>query len=156
MNIEKQLIALRKKLARLEAKASRSAERKMNAIPKKVGFKSVDELVLALLPYASTKVSSKVSAPVSVSKPLKSKQKRRRTVITPQMRQKIEADITKGMKGSEAVKKFGISLPTFYLMKSRMKKAVKPAKKTVKKTKTSAAAPLKGGTTDSPSLTKSS
>ena len=88
-----------------------------------VGLESTEALIDALqgLAKAPQKKRNSIKAPAK---------KRKRVRLTPAQKEKIAMAIKGGLKGTEASRKFGVSLPTvqkikkdFGLVKSRAKKS---------------------------------
>lgn len=106
-----QLIAdYKAKIAALERKMQKDS-RKLLKLPAQYGFKSMDAFIVALRAAASGRPAKPAAAP-SIRK--------KRAVITPEMKQKVKAMIGQDKTGSEIAKALGISLPSVQNIKKAL------------------------------------
>ena len=115
----KELEQLRNQAAALEKRIEEEKAAKLASMHAEVGLESTEALISALRGLAK--------------KPRRAKQppkRRKRVRLTPAQKENIAKEIKGGLKGTEAAKKFGVSLPTiqkikkdFGLVKSRAKKS---------------------------------
>lgn len=122
VNKIKELEKYKSKVAVLEKEIATAQKSKLASLHKEVGFESTDALIAAL-----KGLSQKTS-----------RKRAKRTRLTPAIKKNIVSAIKGGLKGAEAAKKYGVSIPTiqnikreFGLVKTR--KAKKAAKKKASK-----------------------
>lgn len=105
----KKIADYQKKIAALEKQMARQNKRLL-ALPGKLGFKSVDELVAALR-VAQGGSGEKAAAP---------KPRRKRAVITAETKAQVKKLVEAGKSGSQIAKAVGISLPSVYNIKKAL------------------------------------
>lgn len=119
----KELEQLQNQAAALKSKIEEEREAKLASMHEDVGLESTEALIDALqgLAKAPPKKKKRIKAPAI---------KRKRPRLTPAQKEKIANAIKDGLKGTEASRKFGVSLATvqnikksFGLVKSRGKKS---------------------------------
>ena len=100
----------KKKIAYLEKQLAKD-NRKLLALPAKLGYKDVGELINAL----------QIAAGISVS-PTKStsKSKRTRAKITPEIKAKVKALVKDGKTGKQIASLLGISVPSVQNIKKEL------------------------------------
>lgn len=107
---------LEKKQAELEQLRSQLAARRqkrLKALPKELGFETLDELIDALqsLRGGPRKPTSSSGAPQRASK---------RSRLTAELRQQIQNALKSGRTGAEVARSFGISYPTMHKLKTQL------------------------------------
>lgn len=107
-----ELAKYQKKIAALEKELG-AHHGKLRALPRKLGYKSVGELIAAL--RAASKTGS---APAS--KKARKTVRHKRTKITPEMKQKLKGYVEAGKTGSAIAKLIGISLPSVQNIKNEL------------------------------------
>ncbi len=119
----KELEQLRNQAAALKNKIEEERATKLASMHQEVGLESTEDLINALqgLAKAPAKKTKRIKAPAK---------KKKRTRLTPAQKEKIADAVKEGLKGTEAARKFGVSLATvqnikknFGLVKSRGKKS---------------------------------
>jgi hypothetical protein len=103
-----QLQEYQKKIAELQAQVARQS-RKLLALPGRVGLRTVDELIRALQTVRSGGASG---AAASAGRGGAGKPRRRRSKITPEMKQQLKTMVGQGKTGAQIAESLGISLPS--------------------------------------------
>lgn len=115
--------AKRAELAALEAKHAAEQKAKITSLPAQLGYKNMNALVMALLPYTRGLSLGTPEASPAPKKAVKKAAKGKgggRSKISDDVRAKIIADIRAGgMTGAAIAAKYGIALPTLSLIKRR-------------------------------------
>jgi hypothetical protein len=104
-------LKIRSKVAALEKKL-RKQQSKLLALPEKFGFKSVDEMIVAM------RSAAKESGHVAVSGA--KKPRRKRATINAETEAKVKALVEKGDTGSKIAAAVGISVPSVAKIKKRL------------------------------------
>ena len=107
-----ELAKYQKKIAALEKELG-AHHGKLRALPGKFGYKSIGELIAAL--HAAGKTDSS-----SAGKKARKAGRRKRTKITPEMKQKLKGYVEAGKTGSDIAKLIGISLPSVQNIKNEL------------------------------------
>ena len=123
---------LREELAALEAQATKERENTLKSMPAAAGFKSMDELVDALIPYSTwekryvasqKKPNGRRGRPAKTdaapsAKPVSKPSKGKRAKIDDKMRQDIIDQLRDtGKTAKQIAEEFGVSMPTINLIK---------------------------------------
>lgn len=107
-NSLKKIADYQKKIATLEKQMVRQKKRLL-ALPGKLGFKSVDELIAAL------RAAQGGSGDKAAAKP-----RRKRAKITAETKAQVKKLVEAGKSGSQIAKAVGISLPSVYNIKKAL------------------------------------
>lgn len=135
LTLQKDLQHQRELLKQLEAKHASQQAKLFTGLPAQYGFGSIDQLILALVPYASPRMKGRfktgpkaaATAPARAKSP-KPKGKRRRAAISDETRNAVIEAIKAGEKtGAAIAKEFGISVPSVNNIKAAAK-LTKPRK----------------------------
>lgn len=121
-----QIATLKAKLQTLENEVLAEQQKRLSSLHKEVGLDSSGELIRAL-----DQLSQK---PKTQSK----KPRRKRSKITPAVKQKVAIAVKAGKKGSEIARQIGISIPSIQNIKKELglikaRKAKKSTKQATKK-----------------------
>ena len=111
INKLQELAKYQKKIAALEKELG-AHHAKLRALPGKLGYKSSGELIAAL--HAADKTGQ---AP---ARKARKSGRRKRTKITPEMKQKLKGYVEAGKTGSAIAKLIGISLPSVQNIKNEL------------------------------------
>lgn len=106
-----ELAKYQKKIAALEKELG-AHHRKLRALPRKFGFKSIGELIAALNVAAKAGPSTHAKAGKTG--------RRKRAKITPEMKQKLKGLVEAGKTGAAIAKALGISLPSVQNIKKEL------------------------------------
>lgn len=109
----KEIAVYQRKIAALEKELGKQ-NRKLLALPGKLGFKTVDDLINALRAAAGGKAT--VAARINKS----GAPRRKRATITPEMKQKLKGLVEAGKTGGQIAKALGISLPSVHNIKKAL------------------------------------
>ena len=109
----KELADYKAKIVELERAVLEERESALSRAHSDLGFASRSDLIKALnaLEKAGPKRGRKKGAKAA-SAPTEKKARRKRTTITPELRDSILAAVKEGGTGTAVAKKFGVSLPT--------------------------------------------
>jgi len=113
MDAYTKLAALKKQVAALESKLSRSSN-KLLKLPGKFGFKSMDAFIAALEAAAGGK------AKLPAGKAGKASGRKQRAKITAETKAKVKAMVGQEKTGAEIAKTLGISLPSVQNIKKEL------------------------------------
>lgn len=108
-----ELAKYQQKVAALEKELGK-LNRRLLALPAKFGFKSVDELIAAL------RTAAKGGAKAARGKAGRTGGRRKRAVITAEMKQKVKTLSEGGKTGAEIARAVGISLPSVQNIKNEL------------------------------------
>lgn len=108
-----QLQEYQKKIAELQSQMERES-RKLLALPARLGFQSVDELITALQAVSRSGAPARAGRgrPAGSAASAGGKTRRRRSKITPEMKQQLKSMVGQGKTGAQIADNLGISLPS--------------------------------------------
>jgi hypothetical protein len=112
----KKIQQYRKELATLEKQVAAQMRTELAALPADYGFSTMPEFIKALKALGRVKVKAKSKGKAVAGKKLRKK----RAVITPEIKQKVKAAVAAGKTGPEIAKLFKISVPSVQNIKTEL------------------------------------
>ena len=125
LNLRKEHAEAQRQLAEIEKKIQKAESSTLLSLPARAGFRTVDELIKALIPHASpvlkgryaslagapvAKTTQPAKAPIATVAPIKASRKKKRTRITPEKKEQVQKAVKEGKSGSAIAKDLGISV----------------------------------------------
>lgn len=111
----KELEALRKKTAALEAEVAQERNGELKNLPAEYGFESVDDFVAAVLEAAGKRRGRKPGSAAAAGG-----KRRPRATITDETRAEVKKLVQSGKTGAEIAETLGISLPSVQNIKKAL------------------------------------
>lgn len=112
---------LREELAALEAQASKERENTLKSLPAAAGCKTMEELVLLLVPFTKLRVVQQRKQKNSDTAPAGEKKGGKRAKVTEEMKKEMEKLLRGGEMTAKAIAdKMGVSMPTVNTLKKSL------------------------------------